>query len=171
MASNSEILDRLPPQNLDAEKGVLGSMLLASEVIDDVMALIDWEDFYARSNQALFRHLSAMHNEGLCVDATLLVERLKNQGELELIGGVAYLHEVAESVPTAANAVNYAYIVRNKALLRTVISQCTETLREAYDSDLDPPTIVRQAESRFSSVLDAGPPAICSTLVSPSIEP
>ena len=151
---SSEILDRLPPQNLDAERGVLGSLLLDPQVIDEVALLVDSEDFYARSNQLLFGHLLAMHNQGVRVDVTLLVERLKSENDLELIGGLAYLGEVVQSVPTAANAANYAQIVRDKATLRSLIHASTEILRDAYDQSLEAREMLSGAEEKIFRILE-----------------
>jgi replicative DNA helicase len=151
---SSEILDRLPPQNLDAERGVLGSLLLDPQVIDEVALLVDSDDFYARSNQLLFGHLLAMHNEGVRVDVTLLVERLKGENDLDLIGGIAYLGEVLQSVPTAANATNYAQIVRDKATLRSLIHASTEILRDAYDQSLEAREMLAGAEEKIFRILE-----------------
>ena len=96
---SSEILDRLPPQNLDAEKGVLGSLLLDPNLCDDVALMLRPDDFYADANQKLYGHLLAMHDEGSRIDTTLLVERLSTAGDLEAVGGAAYLAEVAPFGP------------------------------------------------------------------------
>ena len=149
-----EILDRLPPQNLDAEKGVLGSLVLNAEMCDEVAPLIRADDFYADAHQKLFAHLMAMHDEGKRIDATLLIERLKQAGDLEAIGGVAYLAEVVQSVPYAANAIHYAGIVRDKATLRSLIHAGTEILRDAYDTTVEPNEIVSQAEQKIFAVHD-----------------
>ena len=134
----SEILDRLPPQNLEAEKGVLGSLLLDPNLCDDVALILRPDDFYADANQKLYAHLLAMHDEGKRIDVMLLVERLTQAGDLEAVGGAAYMAEVAHSVPYAANAVYYAEIVRDKATLRALIHASTEILRDAYEPTLDP---------------------------------
>jgi len=122
----SEILDRLPPQNLDAEKAVIGSLLLDGNLCDEIALILHAEDFYADANQKLYRHLLAMHETGKRIDAMLLVEQLKQAGDFEAVGGAAYLAEVAQSVPYAANAVYYAQIVREKATLRDLIHAGTE---------------------------------------------
>src|SRR5208282_894857 len=109
---NSEILDRLPPQNLEAEKGVLGSLLLDPQMCDEIALLLRPVDFYAEANQRLYRNMLAMHDQAKRIDITLLVERLKQEGEYEAIGGAAYLAEVAQSVPYAHKATYYAEIVR-----------------------------------------------------------
>ncbi len=149
-----EILDRLPPQNLDAEKSVLGSLLLDSQMCDEVALIIQADDFYADANQKLFRHLMAMHEEGGQIDAVLLKERLTREGDFEAIGGAAYLAEVAQSVPYAANAVYYANIVRDKATQRALIHASTEILRDAYDSTLAPAELVSRSEEKIFAVHD-----------------
>ena len=151
---SSEILDRLPPQNLDAEKGVLGSLLLDPNLCDDVALILRPDDFYADANQKLFGHLLAMHDEGGRIDSTLLVERLNRAGDLEAVGGAAYLAEVLHSVPHAANAVYYAEIVRDKATLRALIHASTEILRDAYEPTIDPREMVGRAEEQIFAVHD-----------------
>jgi replicative DNA helicase len=151
---SSEILDRLPPHNLDAEKGVLGSLLLDPNLCDDVALLLRPDDFYADANQKLYAHLMAMHDEGSRIDTTLLMERLNAAGEVEAIGGVAYLAEVVHAVPYAANAVYYAEIVRAKATLRALIHASTEILRDAYEPTLDPRELVSRAEEQIFAVHD-----------------
>jgi len=151
---SSEILDRLPPQNLDAEKGVLGSLLLDPNLCDDVALILRADDFYADANQKLYARILAMHDEGSRIDATLLVERLTQAGDLEAVGGPAYLAEVLHSVPYAANAVYYAEIVRDKATLRALIHASTEILRDAYEPTLEPRELVSRAEEQIFAVHD-----------------
>src|SRR5690348_3062439 len=93
--ATSDLFDRLPPQNLEAEQGVLGSLLLDPELCDEIAMLLRPGDFYAPAHQTLYSHLVAMHNDGLRIDATLLIERLRKHDDLETIGGLAYLAEVA----------------------------------------------------------------------------
>jgi len=150
----SEILDRLPPHNLDAEKGVLGSILLDPDMADDVAVVVRAEDFYAEANEKLFQHLLAMRDEGSRIDGTLLLERLRSAGDLERIGGAAYLAEVLHAVPYAANAVHYAEIVRAKSTLRALIHASTEILRDAYEPTLDPREMVGRAEEMIFRVHD-----------------
>ena len=149
-----EILDRLPPQNLEAEKGVLGSLLLDSNMCDEVALILQADDFYADANQKLFGHLMEMHEHGARIDAVLLKERLTKEGDFETIGGAAYLAEVAQSVPYAANAVYYANIVRDKATQRALIHASTEILRDAYDGTLKPTELVSKSEEKIFAVHD-----------------
>lgn len=150
----NDLFDRLPPQNLDAEQGVLGSLLLDPEMCDEVAMLLQPTDFYLPSHQSLFGHLLAMHNDGLRIDVTLLVERLNKHDDLETIGGLAYLAEVAEAVPTAANAAYYSQIVRDKATLRALIHASTGILRDAYDQSLDSREMLARAEEKVFRILE-----------------
>ena len=151
---SSEILDRLPPQNLEAERSVLGSLMLNPDACDDVALILRADDFYATANQKLFGHLMGMHDDGGRIDTTLLVERLRQAGDLEAVGGTAYLAEVVQSVAVAAHAVYYARIVRDKATLRALIHASAEILRDSYDPTLDPREMVGQAEERIFAVHD-----------------
>ncbi len=152
---SSEILDRQPPRNLEAERGVLGSILLLPEVCDEVALAVRPEDFYDDANRRLFGHMLSMHDAGRQIDTTLLVERLRSAGDFELVGGEAYLAEVLHSVPTSAHAVYYAQIVRDKATLRALIHTSTEILRDAYDHTANPRELLNQAEHRVFGILDA----------------
>ena len=152
--ASTELLDRLPPQNSEAEQGVLGSLLLDPDLCDEVAMIVRPADFYQPHHQSLFSHLLAMHNDGLRIDAMLLVERLRKFNDLESVGGISYLGEVADSVPTAANAVHYAQIVRDKATLRSLIHASTEILRDAYDQSLDSREMLSRAEEKVFRILE-----------------
>ena len=151
---SSEILDRLPPQNLDAERGVLGSLLLDPVLCDEVALILRAEDFYADAHRKLYHHMVTMHGEGGRLDATLLVERLRQAGDLEAVGGTAFLAEVLQAVPVAAHATYYARIVRDKSTLRSLIHASTEILRDAYDPAHNPRELVGRAEERIFAVHD-----------------
>jgi replicative DNA helicase len=151
---NSEILDRLPPQDLQAEKGVLGSLMQVPELCDEIALLLKPVDFYAEANQRLYRNVLALHEQGKRIDLTLLVDRLKQEGELEAVGGHAYLAEVLSSVPYAHNATFYAEIVRNKATVRELILASTEILRDAWDPTYEPKELLSHAEEKIFAVHD-----------------
>jgi replicative DNA helicase len=133
---------------------VLGSLLLDPDLCDEVAMIVRPADFYQPHHQSLFSHLLAMHNDGLRIDAMLLVERLRKFNDLESVGGISYLGEVADSVPTAANAVHYAQIVRDKATLRSLIHASTEILRDAYDQSLDSREMLSRAEEKVFRILE-----------------
>ncbi len=155
MKINSEILDRQPPRNLDAERGVLGSILLVPTVCDEVSLILRPEDFYDDANRIIFTHMREMNDGNQRIDTMLLSERLKRAEQYEQIGGASYLAEILQSVPTAANAAYYAQIVRDKATLRALIHSSTEILRDAYDDGTAPQEMLAQAEQKIFAILDA----------------
>ena len=126
---------RLPPQNLDAERGVLGSMLLMNEAIDSVSMLVSAADFYRDPHAKTFTAMLDMHCNGCrAIDPITLSEELTKRGQLEEIGGAAFLAEILNAVPHAAHANYYARIVREKSKTRSLIYACHETLANAYDT-------------------------------------
>lgn len=151
---SSEILDRTPPHSVDAERAVLGSILLAPHVCDDVVLIVRSDDFYLDAHQKLFGHMVQMHESGSRIDTTLLVERLKQAGDFEAVGGAAYLAEVLQSVAVPSHAAYYARIVRDKSTLRHLIHASCDILRDAYDVGQDPAELLSQAEERVFAVRD-----------------
>lgn len=142
------------PANIDAERGVLGSILLKPDVCDDVSLVIRVEDFADESHQIIFGHLLELHDGGKRIDATILLERLRSKGDLERIGGAVALGEIVQSVPHAAHAAHYAAIVRDKAMLRSLIDAGTEILHDAYTSPDEPMMLVSRAETNIFSILE-----------------
>jgi replicative DNA helicase len=149
---NSEILDRLPPQDVEAEKGVLGSILLDPELTYDVSLILRPDDFYSDANRRLYGHVLAMHDARQRIDTILLMNRLVQAGEVEAVGGAAYIYELFHKEPYAANAVYYAKIVREKSILRAIIHASTESLREAYQGTIPSQTILDHTEQRLQAV-------------------
>src|SRR5437867_6492207 len=116
-----EGVDRLPPQNRDAERSVLGSILRDNTVLDDVVQIVQTPNFYTDAHQKIYAACVEMQNRGDAIDLVTLTEYLKGQQHLEDVGSYAYLGELWDAAPTAANAVYYARIVRDKALVRNLI--------------------------------------------------
>ncbi|MHB0957599.1 MAG: replicative DNA helicase [Pirellulaceae bacterium] len=150
----AEILDRQPPQNLDAELGVLGSILLKPDVCDEIASLIRHEDFYDETHGLLFAHMQDMHNAGKRIDITLLVDRLKKAGDFEKIGGASFLARVSQAVPNAAHAAYYANIVREKAIYRSVIDASTSILNRGYEESQDAKEFLNFAEQQMFAVMN-----------------
>ncbi len=142
------------PINADAEKGVLGSILMKPDVCDDVALVVRPDDFADEAHQILYRHLMELHDNGKRIDTTIVLERLRAQGDSERIGGAAFLAEVLEAVPHAAHAVHYAQIVRDKALLRSLIDAGTDILRDAYDESDEPRQLLARAEEKIFAILE-----------------
>ena len=150
----SEILRRQPPFDLEAEMGVLGSILILPEVLDDVATILRPDDFYDDANRILFGALRDMHDEGEKIDVKLLVARLKRQEQFESIGGAAYLGSLSQAVPNAAHAVYYGQLVAEKATFRKLIESSTEILSEAYEQTQDARDLVAQAEQKIFAIMD-----------------
>lgn len=141
--SRAEALaDRLPPQNDEAEKSVLGSILHEPECLPDVMRIVKVEDFFLTSRQYVFQALIDLYDEERAIDAVTLADMLISQGRWEEAGGDQMLFEITEAVPTAANAVFYAQIVAAKAKHRRVIDGATRLIKDAYSNQFTPEQLV-----------------------------
>lgn len=151
--SAAEILQRQPPFDLEAEMGVIGSILLLPEVCDDIASLRA-DDFYDDANRKIYEHLRDMHDSGAKIDITLLVSRLRTSGEYEKVGGAAYLAKLSGSVPNAAHAMFYADIVGEKAVYRKLIASSTDILRDAYDQSSTAKELCSQAEQKVFAIMD-----------------
>lgn len=128
--------DRMPPADVDAERAVLGSMALARTAVLDVVEVIDGikQPFSQPAHETIFNTMLALYAGGQPLDPITLSNRLHQQGDLDKIGGASYLHQLVNSVPTAAHAAHYAEILRNLALLRAVISTGTELVQMGYQA-------------------------------------
>ena len=152
--STDPLISRGRPGNIDAERNVLGSILLKPDVCDDVALLVRPEDFSDEAHQIIFRHLVDLHDGAARIDATILLDRLRTKGDLEQIGGAATIAELINSVPHAAHATHYAGIIRDKAMLRSLIDASTDILRDAYDAFDEPRELLSQAEEKIFSILE-----------------
>ncbi len=150
----SELLERTPPQSIAAERAVIGSLLLLPEACDEVALLVRPEDFYDTAHRAIYTHMQALHEDGRQIDPTLLSQLLKDSGQYEMVGGAAYLLELSQEVTTAAHAEYYARIVRDKAVLRSLIHVSTDIIQESYETGMDARLMLARAEERVFSILD-----------------
>ncbi|MBO0475595.1 replicative DNA helicase [Vagococcus sp. DIV0080] len=144
--------DRIPPQSVEAEQAVLGSVFLDSESIVEAMEYIEAKDFYRRSHQTIFQIMVDLNNRSEAIDAIIVKEQLEQKNMLEDIGGVSYLSELTLSVPTAANVGYYAKIVEQKALLRNLIQTATEIVTSGFEQEEDVESILDEAERRILEV-------------------
>ena len=155
MASEKDLAERLPPQNREAERSVLGSMLRDNAVIDDVTMVVQAEHFYSDGHQKIFRAVRDLRNNvkgGNAVDLVLLADELKRRGQIEDVGGYGYLSELWDAAPTAANARYYAAIVRDHAVIRNLIHAGTEILRDAYDQAQPADELLEAAERKILDI-------------------
>lgn len=139
---------RVPPQDVDAERGVLGAVLIDNEAIHIALGELDADSFYMGAHQLIFKAMTELAKEQQPVDTVTVSSRLRTEGNLDKIGGLSTLVLLSEFVPTAANIEHYAAIVRKKYMLRRLIEVSSEVAREAYGST-DAEGLVDAAEKRI----------------------
>ncbi len=145
---------RLPPQDIAAEQGVLGAMLLSKDAIAEVIEELKTHDFYKTQHQTLFETVLDLYGRGEPADAVTVAAELTRLGELNRIGGPAYIHTLVASVPTAANAAYYARIVREKAILRRLVEAGTRIVNMSYDEQGEVDDLVDRAQVEVYEVTD-----------------
>jgi len=148
---------RVPPQDLEAEMSLLGSMLLERDCIGQVLQLIPREQahrFYRPDHRLLYETLVDLYDNNSAIDLIVLEDELRRRGRLEVIGGREYLITLSESVPSAANAEFYAGIVRNKAWQRDLIGVTGEILKDAYDAGMPAADLMDLAEKKLFAVTE-----------------
>lgn len=144
--------DRLPPHSLDAERCVLASMMLDREAISEAVQIIDRDDFFQADHQVIWGVLVKLYETGAAIDAVILRNALADLNLLEEVGGLAYIGKILEAVPSSAHAVHYATIVREKGMLRRLISASNATIRDAYAPMEYPQIVMDRAENRILSL-------------------
>jgi replicative DNA helicase len=147
--------DRLPPQDLNAEQSVLGSMLLNKDAIADCLEAVKSHDFYRPAHELIFDAVLDLFGRGEPADAITVADELGKRGDLTRVGGQAYLHQLIQSVPTAANAGYYAEIVHERAVLRRLVEAGTRIVQMGYgqgEGDID--EIVNRAQAEVYSVAE-----------------
>ena len=125
---------RVPPHSQEAEESILGALLVESEAFDRISDLVGADDFYVERNARIFAAVVSLQQQARPADVITVTEALRHTGELQRVGGAAYLVELAEKVVTAANVDHYARLVRDKAILRRLIRASSDILAEAYES-------------------------------------
>jgi len=146
--------DRQPPFDLEAEKGVLGSIMLKPDVCDEMVLILRADDFYDDANRSIYTQIIDLHDSGKKIDLTLLCDGLKSAGKFETVGGAAYLAKLMDAVPHAAHAVYYANIVREKSTYRSLINASENILKNAYEQSGESRELLSKAEQEIFAILD-----------------
>jgi replicative DNA helicase len=152
--SGDALTDRLPPHSIDAEMCVLASMMLDREVIGTAVQILRRDAFYQADHQIIFDALTSLYEANRPIDAVIVREELIKRGQLETVGGTAYLGQVLGSVPSAAHGEHYAKIVREKFLLRQLIGASNEILRDAYAPHESAEIVVDKAEKLIFEIAE-----------------
>ncbi len=144
-----QMIDRVPPQNLEAEQAVLGAIMIRKEALVEVSQFLKPEDFYREAHRVVFKVMQELFQRNEAIDLITVTEQLRKDGDLEKVGGIAFVTALANSVPTAANVIYHAHIVEEKAQLRSLINTATEIAQEAYDDAEDVGNIMDKAEKNI----------------------
>ncbi|HMK44394.1 MAG TPA: replicative DNA helicase [Dissulfurispiraceae bacterium] len=147
-------IDKLPPQNLEAEESVLGAIIFDNEAFPKAVELVSAEDFYKESHRRIYRAMIDLFERNEPIDIVTLPDALRRNGDLEAIGGVPYLSRLANSVPTSANVHYHAKLVREKALLRSLIQTSTDIIMRIYEDTSDAEEMVDEAEKMIFDIAE-----------------
>jgi len=162
MQNKDQLPDKLPPQNVEAEQSLLGCLMLDKDAIVKVVDFIKAEDFYKNIHQEIFQAISDLYAKSEPIDILSISARLKEKGKLQDIGGSTYLTQLINTIPTATHVANYAKIVRQKKILRELISASEEIGLSAFDEAEDVDVLLDKAEK---TVFNIGQRALSQSFV------
>jgi len=154
MPSNSELnlVEKVPPQNIEAETSVLGSMLFDAEVIPLAIELLNESYFYLDAHRKIFNCLLSLFDVNRPVDIITVTEELRKRKQLEEIGGASYLTQLTANVPTSANFDQHAHIVKEKAILRDLIHTATQIVQDSFDAGADVSDVLDRSEQSIFKI-------------------
>ena len=155
-SSNFRLPERLPPQSIEAEKSLLGCLMLDKNAIFKIADFLTPQDFYKGIHQEIYLAGRELFEKGEPIDFLSLSNRLKEKNKLEEIGGNSYLTELVNTVPTPAHVFNYAKIIQRKRILRDLIAASQEIGLLGYDESQDPEKLLDEAEKRIFSIAQRG---------------
>jgi len=154
MAVKEVIAGKVPPQNIDAEKSLLGAVLIDEEVLADVTEFVTIKDFYEKRHSIIYGAMMSLYEKHQPVDLLTLTDELKRKKELDVVGGSAYLTDLTNYVPTSAHAEAYAELVAQKAVRRRLIKASSEISELGYNEETSTQELLEKAESELFSVSD-----------------
>jgi len=146
---------RVPPQNIDSERALLGAIMLKPEVMHDIIDVVSPDAFYAEKHRIIFSSIMDLFSKSNPIDLLSLSSRLKEKNELTQVGGAGYLSELVSSVPSASNSVHYAEMVQKKYMLRRLIGAATEISELGYEEAEDVDVILDEAERKMYDVTNS----------------
>jgi replicative DNA helicase len=151
-----EVVERVPPQSIESEQAVLGAILIEAEALTTVSELLRTDDFYRKSHQTIFESIMRVSESGEPVDLITVTADLQTLAVIDDVGGVAYLTQLANSVPTAANVDYYSAIVREKSIMRRLINTATKIATTGYQGGIEVSELMDEAEKRILEISQAG---------------
>ncbi|MEG1929818.1 MAG: replicative DNA helicase [Anaerovorax sp.] len=144
--------ERIPPHNDDAEKSVLGSIILDKDALYEVLEILQPEDFYSEMHKEIFATIVEIHRKSVPVDILTVSEELKKKKSLDMVGGRAYIAALSTMVPSTSNAAQYAKIVSEKAVLRRLIASASDIIEKGYQEKMDPEGVLDYAEQSIFQI-------------------
>ncbi|MBX5466003.1 MAG: replicative DNA helicase [Firmicutes bacterium] len=147
---------RLPPHSPEAEASVLGAMLLHPEAVAKAMEILEPGDFYQQAHQRIFEAMTALFQATQPVDVVMVGEELRRRGELDAVGGLPYLMELAALVPTAAHVEHYAQVIRQASLRRALIATANHLIVESYEGEKAPAELLDYAQNALFQLTQRG---------------
>lgn len=152
MSLNME-LGKVPPHDLEAEQAVIGSMLTDRDAVISAIEVLKQDDFYREDNRAIYEAILNLYNRAEPIDIITVKSELETMGKFEQVGGLEYLAELPEKVPTTANAIKYIKIVEEKAVLRNLIKTANEIIELGYDPTEEVEDIMEGAEKKIFNIM------------------
>jgi replicative DNA helicase len=143
---------KLLPQNIEAEQSVLGSMIIDKTSIAEAAEVLRSEDFYRENHKLIFSSIIGLYQKDIPVDMITIIEHLRSNERLEAVGGITYITELCNSVPSTANLQTYINIVKDKAVLRRLIKSSHEIIEESYSKQDDVPMVLDSAEKKIFDI-------------------
>ena len=140
------------PQNIEAEQSVLGSMILDKTSIAEAAEVLRGDDFYRENHKLIFSSVIDLYERDIPVDMITLIEHLRSKEKLEGAGGITYITEICNSIPSTANLASYIDIVKEKSILRRLIKSSTEIIEESYNQQDDVPKVLDSAEKKIFDI-------------------
>ncbi|KPN94483.1 replicative DNA helicase [Lysinibacillus sp. ZYM-1] len=149
---NEPMMDRVPPHNREAEQSVIGAIFLEPQALITASEILLADDFYSNAHKIIFETMLRLSDQGKAIDVVTVTEELSAKKEIEDVGGLSYLLELANAVPTAANVAHYAKIVEEKALLRRLIRVATKIVEDGYTREDEVEALLGEAEKKMMEV-------------------
>ncbi len=148
---------KLPPHSIEAEQSVIGGLLLENEALDKVADILNAEDFYQHDHKTIYQHIARLIERNRPADIVTVAEALESTAELAGVGGIAYLGSLAQNTPTAANIRRYAEIVRERAIMRKLVTVGSDIAGSAFNPNgRDAQQLLDEAEAKIFQIAESG---------------
>lgn len=148
---------KVPPHSIEAEQSVVGGLLLENDALDRVADILNVDDFYQHDHKTIYKHIAKLIERNRPADIVTVAESLESTAELSAVGGIAYLGSLAQNTPSAANIRRYAEIVRERAIMRKLVSVGTEIVGSAFGPNgRDAQQLLDEAEAKIFKIAESG---------------